>query len=86
MSTERIDHVAEAVSWLEYSADQNPGLDDGRAMHIAAIALLHATLALVEQRRIANILFIARESHADIMEGLDALGVTADELKVGLGL
>jgi hypothetical protein len=41
------DHRAEAEDWLEYSSDQNPGVD-GKAMHSIALAQVHATLALVD--------------------------------------
>ena len=45
--TERIDHAAEAVRYLPATGD---GMNTGRI----AVAQVHATLALVEQQRIAN--------------------------------
>jgi hypothetical protein len=54
--SERIDHVGLACASLE-SAENNG--DDVTATCLATIAQAHATLALVEQQRIANRLMLA---------------------------
>lgn len=56
--SERIDHVADARAWLR--ASEGPDVPPGEvATSFAAIAQVHATLALVEQQRIANRLMLA---------------------------
>jgi len=45
---------------LTYSADLNPEVQRERAMHAAALAQAQATLALVEQQRIANLIELAK--------------------------
>ncbi|TQL46707.1 hypothetical protein FB562_2231 [Homoserinimonas aerilata] len=52
MST--IDHKAEAVGFVVYSGDMNPEVTGERAMHALGLAQVHATLALVEQQKLAN--------------------------------
>ena len=54
--TEHIDHAAEAVRLIELSSVQ-PSADESRT--VSAAAQVHATLALVEQQRIANLHAIA---------------------------
>ena len=54
--TEHIDHAAEAVRLIELSS-VNPSADESRT--VSAEAQVHATLALVEQQRIANLHAIA---------------------------
>ena len=53
--TERIDHAAEAMNCVEYANSPKPGSPEVAA-NIMAQAAVHATLALVEQQRIANLL------------------------------
>lgn len=55
--TKRIDHAAEAASDIGFADEviENGG-DSDVAMAIAAVAQVHATLALVEQQRIANLI------------------------------
>ena len=50
--TERIDHAAKARYWL-------PQKGDGITPNHVAVAQVHATLALVEQQRIANLIALA---------------------------
>ena len=58
--TERIDHAAEAVSDIRYADEVlADGGDSDVAKAIAAVAQVHATLALVEQHRIANLIALA---------------------------
>lgn len=79
MSTERIDHVAFAKQYI-----------NGDPMEIAA-AQVHATLALVEQLRIANLITVAGwvmdSSVEDVGFDLDKLRMgVAGEVWEGLGL
>lgn len=60
----RIDHAAEARGWLDYSANNNPDVDH-RAIHAALLAQAEATLALVEQQRIANLIALAKLAGRD---------------------
>ncbi len=79
---ERVDHAARAEQMLDYS--------HGRAEDIAT-AQVHATLALVEQQRTAN-LIAYMEAQARILEthpdhvSLDGLTRVSDAAWVGLGL
>jgi hypothetical protein len=50
--SERIDHAAKAQYWL-------PTKGDGIMPNHVAVAQVHATLALVEQQRIANLIALA---------------------------
>ena len=56
--TARFDHTAEALSTLEEIG--YPESNEGCIAH----AQVHATLALVEQQRIANLLTMAQFDHA----------------------
>jgi hypothetical protein len=57
--TERIDHAAEAVSDIRYADEVlADGGDSEVAKAVAAVAQVHATLALVEQQRIANLMAV----------------------------
>lgn len=58
--TERTDHAAIARMLLESVPQEE---DAARASAVALTALVDATLALVEQQRIANLLAIAQFSH-----------------------
>ena len=51
--SERIDHAAEAREWIDAAA-RHPG-----ATSTAILAQAEATLALVEQQRIANLIALA---------------------------
>ena len=53
--SDQIDHAEVAQGWLAWSENQNPDLDS-KAIHSAAMAQAAATLALVEQQRIANLI------------------------------
>lgn len=58
--SERVDDVQEAREWIrEALMEDGPG-NDSRAALPARLAQAHATLALVEQQRIANLIALAR--------------------------
>lgn len=82
--TERIDHVAEAINYL----DATPIETHAEADRKVVTAQVHATLALVEQQRIANLLTIANwVSNSDLGVKLDDLRIgVAGEVWEGLGL
>lgn len=50
---DRIDHAADARTWLEGA--ERADLDERATTALATLAAVHATLALVEQQRIANL-------------------------------
>lgn len=80
--TERINHAAEAVNFLGAVTYDTHG-DDDRKVQLAQV---HATLALVEQQRIANVLFIAQETHANLIAGLEAMGLDETDFEGPLRL
>jgi hypothetical protein len=53
MSASRIDHTGSAIANLDALLKGEPGYPDA-ALVVATISQVHATLALVEQQRIAN--------------------------------
>ncbi|MFJ6429682.1 hypothetical protein [Microbacterium maritypicum] len=64
--TERIDHAAEAQKHIDWAHEQQSmeGQFDETVQHNATLAVAEATLALVEQQRIANLLTMAQFDHA----------------------
>lgn len=72
---ERIDHAAEAIAMLEnYAPDYT-------------VAQVHATLALVEQQRVANLIAYDRSRiHFPGFRGLDATVGIEMEIRESLGL
>lgn len=60
--TERIDHVAEAMQHISWAHEQQEREGDmgNVPRDDALLAQVHATLALVEQQRIANLIALAR--------------------------
>lgn len=59
---EHIDHVAAAKSWIENSVKAQASTQQNNeqlATAYASVGQVHATLALVEQQRIANLVAIA---------------------------
>ena len=54
--SDRIDHAAEAVALLNLAAAAQ---HQGDPRHLIAASQVHATLALVEQKRIANLIALA---------------------------
>ena len=59
--TERIDHASEAVNFLRATTFDTHGDDDRKV----ALAQVHATLALVEQQRIANLIALGEAAFPD---------------------
>lgn len=88
MTTERIDHAAEANICIDYARKIESANEAYLSMTQAQV---HATLALVEQQRIANLIEMARFSHdADddqrIFTDLDGAIKWRNEAAEGLGL
>ncbi len=85
--TERIDHARIAQENLNVVGSR-PMLPEVAAV-TATAALVHATLALAEQQRIANLIDIyVTEGSAEsgfIAKGFD-FGYMADQIREGLGL
>ena len=73
--SERIDHAAEARIQLEGAQD----LEAPFCWGAFAAAQVHATLALVEQQRIANLIALAGVDSRDD-EGLDMLRAEASDM------
>ena len=71
--SDRIDHAAEAVALLNLAAAAQ---HQGDPRHLIAAAQVHASLALVEQQRIANLIALAKETFA-AHEASEALGTFA---------
>lgn len=75
MST-RIDHAAEARRNIEglhdYQSEQ--GLTDGSLLTVAIEAQVHATLALVEQQRLANVIEVAKWNSDALVRGARKVG------------
>lgn len=69
--TERIDHVVKAKAWVE--AAEQPGLTVPGTNMLSGIAQAHATLALVEQQRIANLIALAGRDASSFEEALPIL-------------
>ena len=76
--TDRIDHAAEARKHIDWAHEQQSveGCWEGSARDYALIAQAQATLALVEQQRLANVIALSRESFA-AHEACEALGTFA---------
>lgn len=101
----RIDHAAEARRLADI-ADRHYGQIEHRngamaasqsveALMVATEAQVHATLALVEQQRIANLLALGQATNADgsriapwaVTHPVDGWSVAVnDEIREGLGL
>lgn len=66
--TERIDHAAEAISLRRMSGTS--GLTEEGCANVLAAAHVHATLALVEQQRIANLIALNDRFTGEIGDAL----------------
>lgn len=67
MSAGRIDHVAEAERFAAWA--DNPSLPPENVAAISSMAQVHATLALVEQQRIANLIaLVALSGNENVQE------------------
>ena len=77
--TDRIDHAAEARLLMDITGDSyvtHEGWTETTALMATLDAQTHATLALVEQQRIANLIALSRETFA-AHEACEALGTFA---------
>lgn len=90
MSGVRVDHAAEAREFLVRAAKQGA---DSLGDDLRVEALVHATLALVEQQRIANLIAFVEAANRSNTNGnpTDADGVArlesaARQVREGLGL
>ena len=104
MSAVKINHKTEALRNIgglhDYQSEE--GMTDASMLTVAIEAQVHATLALVEQQRIANLIALAQQSyerwgnHAGEAGGMGTLfsyGETPqssmrirEDIRVGLGL
>lgn len=91
--SERVDHAAEARQWNETAS--GVGLTMVETSAFAAVAQVHAVLALVEQQRIANLIALGMYRNADgsrlaqhaVAHPVDEYSVAInDEIKEALGL
>ena len=74
--TDRIDHAARSRRRMEETLSSYETGEDAGAIVVALAALNDATLALVEQQRIANLIALAKETFAT-HEASEALGTFA---------
>jgi hypothetical protein len=85
--TERIDHAAEALRNInglhDYQSEE--GMSDASMLTVAIEAQAHATLALVEQQRIANRIALAVAIREDTVLGGSATDLS-DWLHEGNGV
>lgn len=72
----RIDHAARSRSRMEKTLSSYETGGDAGAIVVALAALNDATLALVEQQRIANLITLSKETFA-AHEACEALGTFA---------
>ena len=79
---ERVDHAAEARDHLVRADKQGAGDEVGADLRMSA--LVHATLALVEQQRIANVIRLQSMPTEDY-DRL-AMNVSVIAIREGLGL
>jgi len=90
--TKRIDHVAAAESDIASADDALETGADDVASAIAAIAQVHATLALVEQQRIANTIALAgwqdfgSDGRQARIASFNLDGTLREDIREGLGL
>lgn len=75
---ERIDHAAEALDSLDDAFIE--GTNTAVALVLVQAAQAHATLALVEQQRIANLIALATNTHTPLADqpATDAMGALVD--------
>lgn len=71
--SDRIDHAAEAVALLNLAAATQ---HQGDPRHLIAASQVHATLALVEQHRVANQIALSSLTY-EIEDAHDAIGQRA---------
>ena len=76
--TDRIDHAAEARKHIDWAHDwqEREGDTEEAGLATAVLAQAHATLALVEQARIANLVGLLKDTFAS-HQALEALSDVA---------
>ena len=67
MSDEKIDHAAEAVKFIDQNVWREAGVLYEHIPSLIARAQVHATLALVEQQRIANLIALASSEIGELV-------------------
>lgn len=87
------DHKRDAEGMLQYSSDMNPEATPERAMHAVALAQVHATLALVEQQHLANLIAYSesiaenqRDGHVLTVKGAAEVDAIEAQIREGLAL
>jgi len=83
--TERTDHAAEAIRHRDYAESPGPG-DPQLAANWLLSAQVHATLALVEQQRIANLIAIHDEEFPPSFLTQEEWDAVRAQIREGLGL
>lgn len=78
----RIDHAAEARKHIDWAHEQQAvaGEFDESVQHNATLAVAEATLALVEQQRLANVIAFT------VGSGYSASSAVLDEIAAGIGM
>lgn len=77
------DHAHEAVGLLAYSDEVGVNSPEGAQVY-AVHAQVHATLALAEQQRIANLIVLWMNDSAIVTD--DTFDSVKEQIKAGLGL
>lgn len=86
--TERIDHAKIATQWASPEVwKQAGGVSDGVIPSMLAMAQVHATLALVEQQRIANLIALGHKYYGYNEDVENAyINLLRPEIRQALGL
>lgn len=81
------DHAAEARALVNAATEADPGADRDDIRTILNFAQVHATLALVEEQRTANLIaLLTAASKATSVEALKQRVAVEDEILARLGL
>ena len=86
MSDEKIDHAAEAVKFIDQNVWREAGVLYEHIPSLIARAQVHATLALVEQQRIANLIALGYKYTSADGDHVDYVALLRPEIRKGLGL
>lgn len=79
-------HVADARKWLKAAVEPSD-LPAMETSVFVGVAQVHATLALVEQQRLANLIALSTELDSDAQDALYAEGYELrPEVKAALGV
>ena len=84
MTNERIDHAAEARDYV--NTVESVAMNQHLATRTLAAAQVHATLALVEQQRIANLIAIHDEEFPPSFLEREEWDAVRTQIREGLGL